>query len=235
MGWWSKIKKVAKKVWRAVKAVVRVVVRVVAEVINRVIGIFDLLLGFLNWPRKKLRCHIAILRDETGTPLVASTDLDLAVQYAKRVFSDRFNVDFRAYGEPMVQILDGAAPTAALDVHCDGGAFKEEFGEAGEYFAKHLAGWNVIPVSIRFPITVFVVRNVDGKQGCSLGPLTDYVTVDLDGVKTDSLMAHEIGHSCGLWHLSDSGNLMYAGSARGDKVRWWQKNLFRSSRHVSYT
>lgn len=235
MGWLSKLKKAVKKAWRVVKAVVRVVVRVVVEVVNRVIGLFDLLLGFLNWPRKKLRCHIAILRDETGQALVAPGDLDLAVQYATRVFSDRFNVDFRAYGKPMVQILDGPAPTAALEVKCDSGALGEEFGEAGEYFAAHLAGWNAIPVSIHFPITVFVVRDVDGKQGCSLGPLTDYVTVDLAGVKTDSLMAHEIGHACGLWHLDDSGNLMFADSARGDNVRWWQKNLFRSSRHVSYT
>jgi hypothetical protein len=111
----------------------------------------------------------------------------------------------------------------------------DELGEAGEYFAKRLAGWNAITISPGFPITVFVVRDVGGKKGCSLGLFTDYVTVDLDGVKSDSRMAHEIGYALGQFgHLGDSTNLMYKHDNRGDHVRWWQKNLFRNSRHVTY-
>jgi hypothetical protein len=231
MGWWSKIK----KVWRWVKAVVRAVARMVVEVVTRVLNFYDFFLGFLTWPPKKLRIHIAILRNENGAALAATTDLDLAIQYATRVFKDRLNVKLLAYGKPLVQVLDGAAPTAALYVRCDGGAVLDELGEAGDYFAKHLAGWNAIPISLSFPITVFVVRDVDSKGGCSLGPFTDYVTVELDGVKSDSLMAHEIGHALGHFgHLGDSSNLMYKHNSRGDHVRWWQKNLFRNSRHVTY-
>ncbi|MDQ3495620.1 MAG: hypothetical protein M3485_08930 [Pseudomonadota bacterium] len=64
--------------------------------------------------------------------------------------------------------------------------------------------------------------------------MTD-VTADLDGVATDSLMAHEIGHSLDqIGHLGDSNNLMYASSSRGPQLRWWQKNLCRNSRQVTY-
>jgi hypothetical protein len=44
------------------------------------------------------------------------------------------------------------------------------------------AGWNAAPVSGAFPITVFIVKSVSGKAGCSLGPLTDQVTIEQAGV-----------------------------------------------------
>jgi hypothetical protein len=119
-------------------------------------------------------------------------------------------------------------------VECGAGALGEEFGEAGEFFAKHLAGWNAIPISLTFPVTVFVVRDVEGTKGCSLGPLTDYVTLDTAGVKIASTMAHEVGHACSLWHSGSQSNLMFHDDNRGDGVKWFQKNLLRSSRHVTY-
>jgi len=134
----------------------------------------------------------------------------------------------------MVEIITEPAPEAALSVECGGGALKNEFGEAREYFAKHLAGWNAVPVSLTFPITAFVVREIKGKIGCSLGPLSDYVTLALGGVKNTSTLAHEIGHACNLWHSGDQSNLMWPDANRGDKVKWFQKNLLRSSRHVLY-
>jgi hypothetical protein len=233
MGLWSSIKKAAKKVWRAAKAVVRVVVRVVVAAVGLALGVVDLLLGFVAWPPKKLRLHIFILSDQTG-PMVNPGDLTPAIDFARRVLKDRFNVKLRAYGETMVEVITEPAPAAALDVKCGAGALGEEFGEAGEFFAKHLAGWNAIPVSLTFPVTVIVVRDVKDKQGCSLGPLADYVTIDPSGVKSASTLAHEVAHACNLWHSGSKSNLMWPDANRGDQVKWFQKNLLRSSRHVTY-
>jgi hypothetical protein len=203
MGFWSsiknKIKKAAKKVWSVVKAVVRVVVRVVLTVVGAVLGIADLLLGFIAWPPKKLRLQIFILSDSNGR-LVEPSDLTPAIDYARKVLKDRFNVKLLPYSKNIVEVITEQAPSAALTVHCDSGAMKEEFGEAGEYFAKHLAGWNAIPISL----------------------------------KNASLLAHEIGHSCSLWHSGTQSNLMWSDSNRGDGAKWFQKNLLRSSRHVMY-
>lgn len=238
MGLWSsiknKVKKAAKKVWNAVKSVVRQVVRIVVEVVGRALGVFDLLFGFAAWPPKKIRIQIFILSDQNGNPMVSPGDLTPSIDWARKVFKDRLNVKLKAYGDPIVQTITEPAPSAALNVHCDVEAWGEEFGQAGDYFARHLAGWNAVPVSLTFPVTVFIVNDVSGKIGCSLGPLTDYVTVDRAGVKSITTMAHEIGHACGLWHYDGKSNLMWADNGRGDEVAWWQKNLFRSSRHVMY-
>jgi hypothetical protein len=81
---------------------------------------------------------------------------------------------------------------------------------------------------------VFVVRDVVGKCGCSLGPLGDYVTVDRDGLGgTRRILAHELGHSCGLRHVGGEGNLMRPRNP-GERLTRWQRAVLRSSRHVTY-
>lgn len=111
-----------------------------------------------------------------------------------------------------------------------------DFGDAGDYFAKHLAGWNAVPVGLTFPVTEYVIRNVNGKKGYSPGgPLVDYVLLDIDGVRSSaSTMAHEVAHACSLWHSETKSNLMFRRDTRGDSAQGFQKNLLRSSRHVLY-
>jgi hypothetical protein len=230
MSW---LRRVARRVARVVKAIVRVVVRAAATAFGAAVGVFDLLLGFATWPEKKLRIQILILSTSAG-PVVNESDLQPAIDFARNTFKNRFNVKLVPYGKRMVEIVKNPAPAAALNVSCGVTGLGEEFGEAGEFFASHLAGWNAAPVSFTFPVTVFIVAGVAGKQGCSMGPLTDYITVDPDGVANPSLMAHEIGHACNLWHSGTKSNLMYKHWDRGDGAKWFQKNLLRSSRHVLY-
>jgi hypothetical protein len=282
MGWWSSIKKAVKKVVTVVKAVVRTVVKVAVEIVSRVINTIAQLALF--WKEKNVRMVVLILRDGTGVPLIQETDKDLllAIQYAKKTFKDRMNIQIKPYGT-MVQTLSGPAPTAALGVDCDstargagiaiggavaggiigvlggpvgigigialgfgigsalsgktsGGALFNEFGEAGEYFAKHTAGWGWFRMNLYFPITVFIVRDITGKIGCSLGPLTDYVTLSIKGVASESTLAHELGHCCGLLHRDDEqDNLMYPDKSRtNNKITGWQKYVVRTSRHCTF-
>jgi hypothetical protein len=241
MGLWSSIKSAAKKVWRVTKAVVRVVVRVVITIINNLtLGLFDLIFGFLAWPPKRLRLHVFILSAEAssdggdtvpGGPVASTAEVQAAVDRTIKLYKDKFNVNVRAYSKTFVEVLTEIPPPEALDFEC---GFGQEFGAAGEFFAKHLAGWNGIPISFTFPVTVFVVRSLKGPLGCSMSVVGDYVVMARPGLMDNVALPHEIGHTCSLWHSGTSSNLMYKSSPAGENVKWFQKNLLRSSRHVQY-
>jgi hypothetical protein len=233
---WSWIKKAAKKVWHVVKAVVRVIVRVVIEIVNRLtLGLYDLLLGFLAWPPKRLRLHVFILWDEPpggGDPQPPIEQVaQAAVDRMKKLYKDKFNVNVRPYSKTFIETLKGPFPDSVLDFDCGIG---QEFGEAGNFLAQHIAGWNAIPISFTFPVTVFVVRSLKGPLGCSMSVIGEYVVIAREGLMDNVALPHEVGHTCGLWHSGSSNNLMYKQSPAGENVKGFQKNILRSSRHVQY-
>lgn len=234
---WSWIKKKAKQVWRAVKAVVRVAVRVVMTFGNALsLGLYDLLFGFIAWPPKRLRLHVFILWDEPpggGDPAPPIEQVaQAAVDRTIKLYKDKFNVNVRPYANTFIETLKGPFPDEVLDFEC---GFGQEFGVAGEFFARHIAGWNIIPISLTYPITIFVVRSLkDGAGGCSMYAAGEYVVINRLGLLDNVALPHEIGHTCNLWHSGSSNNLMYFMSPAGENVKWFQKNLLRSSRHVQY-
>jgi hypothetical protein len=218
------------KIWNGIKGSTRITTRIIAESVHRlVINILDTLFGFLNWPEKKLRIKVFILQDPQAVPVVLPPELDTAIEYAKRSFKKNFNTRLLPYrsGQQFAEVLQIRAPGKVLYTKGSIGALGEEFTITGSFFASNLSG-------SFYPVTAFVVLDIDHASGCSLGPLTDYVTLDPDGAKNASTLAHEIAHSCGLWHIRSKSNLLWRTFSRGDEVKWWQKNIFRGSRHVTY-
>lgn len=211
-----------------VKGISRVIVRIVLDIIHRLtLNIFDSLFGAFNWPRKRLRIKILILRNEDTEKTPSVNDLDEMINYTKRSFIKNFNVEVLQAGESFTEVLQRQSPKEALYTKGGSAAFNEEFKITGNFFASNLT----VPI---YPVTIFIVKDIKGADGCSLGPMSDYVTIDHNGLKNDSVLAHELAHACGLWHLHDKKNLLFTDRTRGDKVRWWQKNIFRSSRHITY-
>lgn len=212
-----------------IKGIARTIIRIVIEVIHRlVLNIFDTLFGSLNWPDKKLRIRIVILRSEQ-MPVVSPAEFEKAIHHAAQVFSKQFRVKLIPIqiNGSFAEIVNEMPPLEVLHTKGGRGALIEEFKMAGNFFAKHL----FTPV---YPVSVFVVKSIKGATGCSLGPMTDYITLDPFGAKDATTLAHELAHACGLWHLNDRSNLLWNRNNRGDKIRWWQKNIFRGSRHVTY-
>jgi hypothetical protein len=211
------------------------IINVIKEVINRLIGALDFAAYFLGFqPFKKLRLRVVVLRDEDGHALADRARIGEAVTEAGRVFEQGARVRI-VPAEPLVITLEGAAPHEVLNVHCDGGgAWQEDLGAAGAYFrrasARSVAG---MLIGYGSPVTVFIVQAISGKGGCSLGPLTDYVTQEAGTVRRNRLMAHEVAHACGLLHSKDKPNLMYPRSP-GESMTKWQSALLRNSRHVTY-
>lgn len=216
--------------WIFIKAIVRAAIRITIEIVHRLlINLFDTLFGFLKWPEKKLRITVILLQTQQKDQQILPSDLTTAINYTKENFKKNFNVTVLPVqkNELFARISETLPPSEVLHTKGGTGALIEEFKVAGNFFASNLRA----PI---YPVTVFVVVSLKGATGCSLGPMTDYVTLDHSAARDQSILAHELAHACGLWHLRDKENLLWNRKNRGDKTNWWQKNIFRSSRHVTY-
>jgi hypothetical protein len=207
---------------------------VLREAGNRVVGLPEAAGSLAGTRRpKKLRVNVAILRDERGRPVATPADVEPALEEARRVLREQLAIDLVPAGGSPIRTLEPPSPPAALDSPCARGSYRADFGPGGAFFRRFAVPGPATGSGA--PITVFVIRDVIGKAGCSLGPLVDYVTVDMTGLtgKTRRVLVHELGHACGLPHSRAAGNLMLP-RRMGDRLQPWQVAVFRSSRHVTY-
>jgi hypothetical protein len=215
-----------------------------AEAVNRALGLPGLVANLSGVEsRKRLRVRAVILSAPAegeagpagGGPLASEEKVRDALCEADEIFRREANTELFWGDWPRIRTTRDPAPDYALDVSCGTGSWTQDLGRAGAYFRKLLAAQDGNPSSARSvvgygePIAVFVVRDVAGKAGCSLGPLSNYVTVDR---VRGRLIAHELGHCCGLWHVEDAGNLMRPAADSGAMTRA-QRAVFRNSRHVT--
>lgn len=212
--------------------IIREIISVLGEIIWRLVGIFDVVLDFVGvlFP-KKLRVCIVILKDEKGNPTSSEEILQPHINEAKNIYNDEARIVLIIQG---IYTVDKPAPECALDVDCGTGAWGDDLWLPGGYFERQLKrcalGGLGRLIGYGAPVAVFAVRDVKDKQGCSLGPLSNYVTVE---GSSPICFAHEISHTLGLWHVDESNNLANP-SCGGKKLKKWQRMIIRNSRHVTY-
>lgn len=203
------------------------------DLVWRIVGLVGVLLDWLgvDWEKKYRICVIVLTKG--GKPL-PTPDLPAAIQDAQAIWKSAANVKL------IVEDIHEVVPTDERDrnlvVECDFGAWTDDLFLTGSNFelwanvycfdgaGRRLIGW-------ASPVVVFVVEDVVGKRGCSLGPFSDYVTIE---AADPGCLAHELGHAVYPWsHHGDPVNLMHS-SCGGTQLREWQRILMRNSRHITY-
>lgn len=211
------------------------VFNILKETVNRIIKFPELLLTLLGWRfTKRLKLRIVVLRDERGLPLIGNEEVAPAFDEARRILSRMAGVAVEPAGWRVVT-APHAAPKAALDVHCTDGAWRDDLGQAGDFYRSLMARTTAGTLTgYGAPLTVFIVRSISSHNGCSLGAATDYVTVEARTLKnTRRLLVHEVAHACGLWHSQRPNNLMIP-KGPGEELTGLQAAVLRTSRHVTY-
>ncbi|HKJ28413.1 MAG TPA: hypothetical protein VJ965_12295 [Anaerolineales bacterium] len=229
--------------------------RVLKWLWNSILTLIQVILGLLEnamgyKPIKKLRFGVLILKDEEGNLLTTPDAVYAEVARTQEILAQA-KVEIIPAFPPVKMLPEGGtlpesgrwirtarnpSPGRMLDVGCDGSAMIQDLMMPGLHYQMNTIRTFFSTAFRRVfglgaPITVFIVRDIKGKAGCSIGWLGDYVTLQHN---FPLCMAHEIGHACNLLHSENPENLMYPKSCKPSTLTTWQIILLRSSRHVSY-
>jgi hypothetical protein len=218
---------------------------VILTVFWGILSLFDVVTCALGWcPTKKLRLVVIVMVGEGRTQMVDPAAVMLHVQNTINLYGSLADVDVIPLlgDDQWIIVSNTPAPGYLLDVHCKAGGFGEDLGLVGPGF-DFQANVNAFSGTFRrlvgygAPVIAFVVRTIEpDSDGCSLGPLSDYITIQTQPGLSDAL-PHEIGHACNLWHVSGATNLMNTDASYtqpGITLDKWQIVLLRTSRHVTY-
>ena len=224
----------------------------VITLIHFLVGLIEFLLWRLGFrPVKKFRIGFIILRDQENNPLTTPQNVLPAVEKAQEIFKQAHVEVIPAF--PLAKKLSESGeadknsawfrtlpiPAAGriLEVDCNLPAFWQDFGLPGAIFQYQTLGMFFDSGFRRLtgygaPVTVFVVQEIRGFAGCSLGWISDYVTVEHKHLFTT---AHELGHACNLMHRHDKANLMHPSSGKQATILLtdWQIAMLRASRHIT--
>jgi len=221
--------------------------------VNIIFGMVEYLLMWVGFqPQKQMRIEAVILKDTASNYLAAAEDVAAALQQAAQIFmtanirlipARSVNASSTTHNSlpPDLNACITHYPipldSNMLDVDCNAPALQEDLGLKGAKF-QHISRTHLSHTNLRrltgygSPVIIFIVRSFKQNHGgCSLGPLTDYVTVRFDRLQC---IAHEIGHACNLPHRKERDNLMFSQSCSPTNLSRWQIALIRASRHVSF-
>jgi hypothetical protein len=230
--------------------------RVLKMLWNSLLTLLHFIIGmgeFLVWnlgfrPEKKFKVSVVVLSDEENQPVEEIDNVIGALERTRDIFFDiaRVRLVPAAHIPKALSKKDQPNPhwirvagyqesKNILDVGCDDRAILEDLSIQGtsyqwinlrkEFFTgfRRVFGYGA-------PVTIFIVRSVEKKAGCSLGWFSDYVTVPRRRLRS---IPHELGHALSLLHRSDPQNLLYPGDSSARELTSWQVAVIRSSRHVT--
>lgn len=217
----------------------------IKEIINAVTSIVFGVVGFVIeggvcgllgiCPPKKLRLCVIIAHDGQG-PITTEAALQPILDRVKQIYADEANVTVHVSVD-----TEGRAPN--VEPACGADGWAQDLWLTGSQYENaeslHCREYSVPSViGIGSPIYAFAVRNIAGtSNGCSLGPLTNYVVFEAGNTCAGNThLAHEMGHACNLLHTNDTTNLMNPDCLPSGRNRLsaFQKSVIRGSKYATY-
>lgn len=229
MSIFSKVTGVVKSIGNTIAGTISVVGGFLGDIFGRIIGIPGFILDLLGIRlKKKLRLKFVILMDG-ATQLIPEDNLGETFKLTKRILNEQSDIELIQTGI----LIAGGAPEGALNVTTPTASFFELWGEVGTYF-NALAGFGFFTRRL----SVIIVKTMEGDPGRAFGPAANFVLIEKnifdDPKNATTLVAHEIGHACGLLHRKPKENLMHHDGDRKEKLSRWQSSVMRGSKFVWY-
>jgi hypothetical protein len=225
--------------------------RLMKWVWNTILTIFHIPIGLIEWaflikghkPEKRLR--LSIVTNKNGNPVAEPNEVVKHLEETAALYKEKANIlvqsaKFNASPNPSldwIYIYKNPSPQRVNQVGCNKAALWEDLWITGSNFQftaiTHLFHTNFLRIiGYASPVVVYIVEDVKGFLGCSLGPFTDYVTIAGKGL---ICIAHEIGHACNLVHENkDKENLMHPLGCKKSTLTTKQIAFLRASRHVTF-
>ncbi len=240
---------------------------IATAVVSAVVGAVDAVGGLIGIrPEKRLVLLVLNQLDEQRQPIATDADLMASISRMIQVYRDEANIrvlpvrlfnyrtpfsDAQSASQDYVVTISQTGTPHRLDVSCGGANAASDLGFEGADFQNILTlsgfwtNWRRL-IGYGAPVCAFSVRSFSGtSDGCSNGPLDDFVLVNFSGAAADvglaanavigksSILSHESGHACNLWHV-DPSNLMQGSDPRATSLSTFQVVMLRASRHVTY-
>lgn len=242
---WTYIVETVCLIWGVFVGIVKELWNLITDIIWRIVGVVDFIGGLIGIrPFKKLRLTVMLLRDEKENLVVDRSAVIDGINRMIEIYRDvaRVNVILKGRSsEDWIIELTKEESSGILDVSCGGNAILEDFSTQGQKFSWLEATkdpWGNFGRLFGYgcPITVFIVRSMVGAIGCSLNILSNYVCVVGPGNNDNTTIAHECGHSCGLWDLSGPATNLMCNTATASPIDLtdFQIVVLRDSKHITY-
>lgn len=226
----------------------------VQTVVYRVLGLPDMLAWVCGVrPAKKMRLRVIVVNDGSG-PVVAKSTVLAEVQQLIEIFYDKANIRVIPDNPLVYRTAFHSKDTAGdafiyemktclkpiVNVASGIGAYLQDLWIQGFWYELLMARralWSNTRRLLGYgaPLIVFAVKDYhDTAIGNSLGPLTDYLTVEGPEAADKTTIAHEVGHACGLLHKGATLNFMHSTTPSATDMTSGQALWVRNSRHVTY-
>ncbi|MGB7543806.1 MAG: matrixin family metalloprotease, partial [Burkholderiales bacterium] len=173
------------------------VARVVCIIVNIIIGIPGLILCLLGLRLpKKVKVCIKVLTDEKGVSKVTPEAVENSIRTMIEIYRQ---CGIRVEVESRERIVNADLLSSTGD------SFWGLFSLWHSWFSEHAC-------NCCNQVTVFFVDKITGSSDGFTFWGDNWCRVDATAGSDPTIMAHEIGHILGLWHVGDNNDLMFPDS-----------------------